>query len=72
MTVTRIYLVRDPEFAGAEELVEASSTSQALRYVATKRYAVKVATPKEVAELIGGGARLQSAGDEPATERAEA
>lgn len=67
MPTTRIYIVRDPEIDGAEELVEASSASAAMRHVATRRYTVKAATPKEVAELMQNGIRMQTAGEEATT-----
>jgi hypothetical protein len=65
MAQSRIYVVEDSEVNDCL-LVEASSAAQALRYVAAKRYQVSVPSPKRVAQLMGEGARLQTAGEESA------
>lgn len=69
MATSRIYEVSDSEVNDCL-LVEATSAAQALRYVATKRYKVDVPSPKRVAQLMGEGARLHTAGEE--TEKAGA
>lgn len=53
MAATRIYAVTN----GTEKprLIEATSQSQALRYVAEKAFAVEIASPKTVAQLMGAG-----------------
>lgn len=63
MPTTRIYEIADEEVKMVE-LVEAISGPQALRYVASKRYTVSVPSPKRVAQLMGEGLRLQTAGEE--------
>lgn len=61
MSNSRIYIVTDGEL---KHLVEAATQAQALRHVVKSVFQVKVATAKEVADLIKKGASVQTASSE--------
>ena len=55
---TRIYYVAD----GHEtRLIEATSAATAIRHCAVKRYRYGVAKPKQIADLMANGARVEQA-----------
>ncbi len=58
MSSTRIYIVKGPE---GERLVEAASTSQAIRHVVTPKYTAGVASTKQLAQLMTAGAKVETA-----------
>ncbi len=62
MSTTRIYLVR--EALVKPRLVEATTSSQAIRHCARQLYTAKPATPKEIAELMVIGLRVEQAADD--------
>lgn len=55
---TRIYIV---ETDGTKRLVEATSSAQAIRHCAKPLYASKVATTKDMAELMAQGKQVEKA-----------
>lgn len=59
---TRIYAITPADGSGMR-LIEATSQSQALRFVAEKSYTVEIAKPKDIARLMQAGAKIESAGD---------
>ena len=59
---TRIYRINDGK---ADRLIRAASQAQAVRHVASG-FAVRVATQDDIANLVGGGVRVETAGAEPA------
>jgi hypothetical protein len=63
---TRIYKVTEhPKQDNVTcRLIEAASSSKALRYVVNPRFTVTVPTTKEVAELMSKGAKVEKAGEE--------
>ncbi len=66
MAVTRIYRVSDEEEAGF--LVEAASAASALRHVAAKRFRVEIAKPKDIAQMMADGAKVEDATKQEASE----
>lgn len=60
---TRIYVVASTKRLSDSgvRLVEASSQSQAVRHVAQDEYDVRVATPKDVGQLMSLGVKIESA-----------
>lgn len=67
MAATRLYRVYDGE-ACASRLVEATSAAAAVRHVATKRYRVDVAKPKDIADMMSGGVKVERAGEAEASD----
>lgn len=57
---TRLYLVSTHEKGEGDRLIEAATSAQALRHVASKMIKVKPATTKEVAHLVGHGVKVES------------
>lgn len=55
---SRIYSVRDGE---TTRLVEATNAAQAMRYVARLSFAISIAKPKEIAEHMAKGVRIEDA-----------
>ncbi len=58
-TPTRIYRVDDGH---KDRLVRAPSQAQAIRHVASS-FAVRVATQDDIAQLVGDGVKVETAGD---------
>lgn len=58
MTTTRIYRVADGDTV---RLVDAATPSQAIRHCAEQHYRVSVATPWNIAELVGKGVKVEIA-----------
>lgn len=63
MTISRIYVVdeKSTTTAGQRRLVEASSAAQAIRHCVSNVYTAQAAGPKDVAELMGAGIRIERA-----------
>jgi len=59
----RIYTVTGPE--NQQQLVKAKSQAQAINAVVGGSYVAKPATTVEVAELVGGGAKVLDAAPKP-------
>lgn len=66
---TRIYIVQTKGKTGTEDtvLVEASTASQALRFVANQTFEARIAGAKEVASYMKQGVKVIDAGDENGT-----
>lgn len=62
---TRIYSVR--ESPDSIRLIEATNSSQALRYCARQRYHVEVASAREVANHMARGVKVEQANGEEAS-----
>lgn len=62
MSTSRIYLVKD-KATGQERLVLGLHASQALRHVAEASFSVAVAKTTDVARLMVGGAKVETAGE---------
>ncbi len=68
----RIYVVEGPQTAGlpaaavVERMVNATTQSAALSFVAKAEYAVKIARPADVARLMGAGVKVEETEDVPA------
>lgn len=60
---TRIYKVTVPGETKFNYLVEATSQTQAILYVARGMMAAAIAKPKEIAALMATGTPLESAGE---------
>lgn len=66
MSTTRIYVVVN-SITDKEELVRATSATQAVRHVAEKGWSAEVATPEVLVQMVSNGAKVQDAskaGDE--------
>lgn len=63
---TRIYRVSEVNGEGIEResLVTAASQAQAISHVVKGRFAAEVASPKDVARLVGAGVAVVEAGAE--------
>jgi hypothetical protein len=57
-----LYSVRNKE-TGAIRLVDAQQNAQALRHVAEDVFEVLVAKPRQIAELVGKGVKLETYGE---------
>lgn len=64
----RVYLVTD-KVTDEQRLIRATTPAQAVRHAASQRYGVRVAAVETVIELLEGGAKVETAGEEPATEQ---
>jgi len=64
MSITRIYAVRDGD---AVRLIEASSASAAIRHCARDRYSVSPAKPRDVADAMADGVKVEQARPEQLT-----
>ena len=68
MAKTRIYVVQPQHLIDGKvapsRLIDASTSSQAVRHCAKSMFAISVATPKEVATLVRAGVELETARDE--------
>lgn len=62
MSATRIYRVRDTKNDGDDRLILATSAATAVRFAAA-HYSAEVAKPKEIAELMADGAKVEAAGE---------
>ena len=60
-TNTRVYRILDGE---GDRLVRAASAAQAIRHAASHMTA-RVATQDDMAELVGQGAKIEEAGEDP-------
>lgn len=60
-TPSRIYRIDDGH---SDRLVRATSQAQAIRHVASG-FAVRVATQDDIANLVGEGCKVETAGAEP-------
>lgn len=61
---TRIYITEEILNPGRlPVLVEAATVGQAARHVAGRMFITRVATTREVADLVGAGHRVETAGD---------
>lgn len=58
MASARIYVVTNST-TGASRLVEAIHPAQALRHVTSQEYAVRAASARVVADLMGQGVQLE-------------
>jgi hypothetical protein len=58
------YLIEDTE-TKTQRLVDAISGSAALRHVTSPRYTVRLASRRDIAEAMGKGVKLETAGAEP-------
>jgi hypothetical protein len=56
---TRLYRVKH-KATNANRLIDAQNPSQVLRHVSEDLYEIAPATPKDVAELIGTGVRVEA------------
>lgn len=56
---TRIYVVMQKD--KPNRLVEASSAAQAIRHCVSTEFSTKVATPKEVGEMVTAGVTIEKA-----------
>ena len=66
MAKSRNYRVVENEAETPDKLVMAGSQAQAIRHVVGERYEAIIATPHEVAKLVGAGVNLEIAGDDNA------
>lgn len=58
----RIYVVTEDHDEGERKtLVRAATPAQAIRHEVKDRFTAEVATTDEVAELVGGGTKVQDA-----------
>jgi hypothetical protein len=62
VSATRIYRVRDTKNSDDDRLIEATSAATAVRFAAA-HYSAEVAKPKEIAELMADGAKVEAAGE---------
>lgn len=58
MSATRIYFVKDDD---DDRLIEATSAAAAIRHAAIGRYSATVAKPKEIADLMANGKKVEQA-----------
>lgn len=62
---TRIYRVIENSDGAAKDaiyhLVRAQSAAQAIRHIVSPRFTADVATPDQLVELVGGGAKVREA-----------
>jgi hypothetical protein len=65
-----LYSVRNKE-TGAIRLVDAQQNAQALRHVAEDVFEVLVAKPRQIAELVAKGVKLETYGETSQTELQE-
>lgn len=56
----RIYLIEN-KINGKKQLISASSSNQAIRYVSKMNFNVKVPNTIEVAKLVGSGTKVEDA-----------
>lgn len=62
MAETRIYLIEEKgAITGGYRLIEATSSSQAVRHCAQKTYQAKPATPKDIAKFMSCGVTIENA-----------
>lgn len=67
MTTKRLYRVSEPEGQNPDRLIMAGSQAQAIRHVVGTRFEAVVATPTEVARLVGEyNIKVEIAGDDNA------
>lgn len=59
MAETRIYVVLQNGGTPARRLVEATSAAQAVRHCAQEQYQAAAASPKDIANLMAEGVRLE-------------
>lgn len=64
--INRIYVVIEPD--GSKRLVEAVSQAQAIRHCVSNKYAAAPASPKDVADLMSIGTKIERA-NEPTTHK---
>jgi len=57
---TRIYVVTD-KATGEQQLIRATSQSQAIRHAAEKVYAARVASVDDIIAIAGDGVKVQKA-----------
>jgi hypothetical protein len=57
---TRIYVVTD-KATGEQQLIRATSQSQAIRHAAEKVYSAKVASVDDIVAIAGEGVKVQKA-----------
>lgn len=62
---TRIYVVDNND---EKRLIEATSGAQAIRHAVKDRYSARVATTKDMANLMLKGVKLEHVSDEPRAE----
>jgi hypothetical protein len=63
VSATRIYRVRDTKNSDDDRLILATSAATAVRFAAA-HYSAEVAKPKEIAELMADGVKVQQAKDD--------
>jgi hypothetical protein len=61
---TRIYVVTGPQGPEMKQrLVDASTQSVAVRHASQRHFSAKVATQKELVELLAAGVKVEKAGE---------
>lgn len=61
-TAKRIYRIIDGE---GDRLIRAATSAQAVRHAAS-HFKARVASQDDIAELVGQGAKIENAGEDPA------
>ena len=64
MSITRIYVVKQKGSGDTQRLIDATSAAAAIRYCARNLYEAKAAGPRDIADLMAGGQRIERANEE--------